>query len=74
MAAAGPVMGKYTPILMAAAAGTAAINKITMIRANRLMVRPPLLGKRPKGMKEFTPFRFSHLSQGRIKGCPPGIS
>jgi hypothetical protein len=67
MAAAGPVMGKYTPSFTAAAAGSAEIYRTAMINASRLMVRPPLRGekgKRRKGIKEFTYFAFLGLLKG----------
>jgi hypothetical protein len=37
MAAAGPVMGRYKPILIAAVAGNAEISRRPAIRKNRLM-------------------------------------
>jgi hypothetical protein len=47
MAAAGPVMGRYTPSLIAAAAGDAKKSRTAAMRADRFKKR----GKRRKGEK-----------------------
>jgi hypothetical protein len=47
MAAAGPVMGRYKPILMAAAAGTASQRQKAAMRTRVLRKG----GKRRKGIK-----------------------